>query len=768
MRLSFERKNAMKQTSGLKIKVNMEKSKVTFTEALYTGFALGMLFCGMLLMMNIAEDFLSAKVFPAVFAFALPIVTLATSAAFSASFLLYVFPFAAMLIIIIAFSSETANGAIGFYNHILEMWGRKAGRIVPLAELIKPVESCDIVAFSTLAVSVVLLAFVLSRKSRLAICLSAFPIAAFALLCLSDGSNKIGFSLTVTGAVMLILSARTQSVKNYGELFRRVAAVAGCLAVLCVSLLPSGNVGFLIQAKASIADKIENLRYGKNVLPQGDFFEIGNFEPSTDARLEVVMSKPDSYYLRGFVGTEYNGNGWNETKSESLYEYSDLFYWLHQSGFYGQTQLAAVADTVGWNETENRIIIRNINASRKYIYAPYEAKSVVDMSYEAQIGDEGFKSSGFSGCNGYTLTAATNQVKRYTTIAAELYENERSGNAETEKYLKNEAHYNSFVYENFTDIPEGTRALLENLFGKYTTENSHMEYGEAKQRILAFLTANMTYSTDAEPVDGDFAESFLQVMKKGYSVHFATAATLMFRYYGIPARYVEGYLITPEDIKNVIPDSAITLDESHAHAWVEFYQDGIGWIPFETTPAYLDIMEKADDLNSIGSKTDKTVLPQEKHDEDENERHIEGSRDMKRQKTKRTVLTVAAVTATFGTFIAAIAVLIFAFLNRKKLMKLKALFACENSDKAVIGLYGYAASFIYKDDCSYNTVCFSQKDEAAVEAFEIYEKARFGAQAVSDNERAVIKKFADEAVKEFCNSRSRWQRFLDKRIRYLY
>lgn len=758
----------MKQTSGLKIKVNIKKSKATFTEALYMGAALGMMLCGMLLMMNTMADFLSAKVFSAIFAFVLPIVTLATSSAFSALFLLYAFPTAAVLIMLIAFSSETANGAIVFYNHILEIFGRNTGRIMPLAEPIKPVENADIAAFSALAVSVALLAFMLSGKSRLAVCLSVFPVAAFALLCLSDGADKIGFSLTVTGAVMLILSVQTQSAKNYGEFFRRVVAVAVCLAVLCVSALPSENVGFLIQAKASIADKLEDLRYGKNVLPQGNFSEIGNFEPSSDARLEVVMSKPDSYYLRGFVGTEYNGNGWSETKSESLYEYSDLFYWLHQSGFYGQTQLAAVADTVGRNETENRIIIRNINASRKYIYAPYEAKSVADISYEAQIGDEGFKSSGFSGCNGYTLTAASNQVKLYTTIAAELYEKEKSGNAETEKYLKNEAHYNSFVYENFTDIPERTSALLENLLGKYTTENSHMEYGEAKQRILAFLTANMTYSTDAEPTDGDFAESFLQVTRKGYSVHFATAAALMFRYYGIPARYVEGYLITPEDIKNVIPDSAITLDESRAHAWVEFYQDGIGWIPFETTPVYLNIMEKADDLNSIGSKTDKTVLPQEKHDEDENERHIEGSRDMKRQKTKRTVLTVAAVTAAFGIFAAAIAALIFAFLNKKKLMKLKALFACESSDKAVIGLYGYAAGFIYKDDCTYNTVCFSQKDEADAEAFEIYEKARFGAQAVSDNERAVVKRFADEAVKKFCNSRSRWQRFLDKRIRYLY
>ena len=61
----------------------------------------------------------------------------------------------------------------------------------------------------------------------------------------------------------------------------------------------------------------------------------------------------------------------------------------------------------------------------------------------------------------------------------------------------------------------------------------------------------MTYSsqTDVFSEEGDFTENFLTTSKIGHSVHFATAAALMFRYYGIPARYVEGYLITPQDIE---------------------------------------------------------------------------------------------------------------------------------------------------------------------------------------------------------------------------
>ena len=62
---------------------------------------------------------------------------------------------------------------------------------------------------------------------------------------------------------------------------------------------------------------------------------------------------------------------------------------------------------------------------------------------------------------------------------------------------------------------------------------------------------NMTYSESVSVPKNDFVQDFLVNTKSGYSVHFATAATLMFRYFGLPARYVEGYLITPDDVQNV-------------------------------------------------------------------------------------------------------------------------------------------------------------------------------------------------------------------------
>ena len=114
----------------------------------------------------------------------------------------------------------------------------------------------------------------------------------------------------------------------------------------------------------------------------------------------------------------------------------------------------------------------------------------------------------------------------------------------------------------------------------------------------------MTYSsqTDVFSEDGDFTENFLTSSKIGHSVHFATAAALMFRYYGIPARYVEGYLITPQDVEGKQAGDTIEIPGTNGHAWTEIYVDGLGWIPLEMTPSYYGGMEEANLKTGLEAK----------------------------------------------------------------------------------------------------------------------------------------------------------------------
>ena len=59
--------------------------------------------------------------------------------------------------------------------------------------------------------------------------------------------------------------------------------------------------------------------------------------------LEVTMSSPESYYLRGFTGGSYTGTGWEDTDAGARWKNKNLFYWLHAGGFYGQECLGKAA-----------------------------------------------------------------------------------------------------------------------------------------------------------------------------------------------------------------------------------------------------------------------------------------------------------------------------------------------------------------------------------------------------------------------------------------
>lgn len=100
----------------------------------------------------------------------------------------------------------------------------------------------------------------------------------------------------------------------------------------------------------------------------------------------------------------------------------------------------------------------------------------------------------------------------------------------------------------------------------------------------------------AAPPEGnelDGVETFLTLTHEGYCVQFASSLALLLREAGIPARYVEGYIAS--GMYNHRGDDAVsryktTVLDSDAHAWVEVWYDGIGWIQYEATPKYYDAM----------------------------------------------------------------------------------------------------------------------------------------------------------------------------------
>ncbi|MDQ9806462.1 hypothetical protein RFX75_06465, partial [Acinetobacter baumannii] len=59
-----------------------------------------------------------------------------------------------------------------------------------------------------------------------------------------------------------------------------------------------------------IEKKIDQFKYGKSPLGGGDLYQTKRDVDEDQVALEVTMSKPQSMYLRGFVGEVHNGNTW--------------------------------------------------------------------------------------------------------------------------------------------------------------------------------------------------------------------------------------------------------------------------------------------------------------------------------------------------------------------------------------------------------------------------------------------------------------------------
>lgn len=81
----------------------------------------------------------------------------------------------------------------------------------------------------------------------------------------------------------------------------------------------------------------------------------------------------------------------------------------------------------------------------------------------------------------------------------------------------------------------------------------------------------------ATPSGRDFVDYFLFELRRGYCTYSATAMTVMLRSLGVPARWVEGFVLEAGQ-SNVL--------YRHAHAWVEVYAEGRGWVIFDPTPRF--------------------------------------------------------------------------------------------------------------------------------------------------------------------------------------
>src|SRR5947209_10148448 len=141
--------------------------------------------------------------------------------------------------------------------------------------------------------------------------------------------------------------------------------------------------------------------------------------------------------------------------------------------------------------------------------------------------------------------------------------------------------------ENVDDAPSGNNAYLD--AGLLSPRAKHLAAGllttntfDTVMAVTTYLQHNYRYTLDLPPVPSgrDPVDWFLFDVKTGYCEQFATAETLMLRSLGIPARLATGYATGDYD---PILNQAV-VRERDAHAWVEVWFPGHGWVAVDPTP----------------------------------------------------------------------------------------------------------------------------------------------------------------------------------------
>ena len=592
--------------------------------------------------------------------------------------------------------------------------------------------------FLTIALILIFAISFLVIKSRIRPMLLIYP-AIFLVLTLFALTPALSYTILFVFALAVAWLTMTD---RTGTDIRSWIIPAG-VVVLIFGLISTGWLGganpiikkiksHYNNAQDTIGRTVENIRFNKPALSGGDVKSVNNNSldktrgklsrsdlenlkngkhTSKKVAMTVTFDKePESLYLKGFVGEEYNFDNWETRSTKESYEARDKLWWIRNRGsFSALTQINDVSKLINKNkyyEKNNKsthvspgsqtISVKVKKANRKYLYVPYEL-ATKEIRTAPDRDQAYFQSGGLAGSSSYSYKAAFNSASNsasgsgsknltsnWTDEASCLLAN-LPGNS---NYYKSESVYCAFANDNYLQLPTGKSTELVNKLKDYDGKFKKPEYPNYIGSIK-------------------LVKKYLSSKSKEYKndIDYATQATLLFRALNIPARYVEGYLITPGDAASAKKSSSgdkkqsvVEVKQDSAHAWTEIYINGYGWVPVETTPDYEGVMDEANMNTGItGAKkssssstknkttaTDKTKNPSTESNGDE-------EKSVKQVNPKTFVMMAGMIIAAF-LIIAAIL-----FLLRKLVLAIRAFIRRNESfhDKdctaAVCSVYQYMA-----------------------------------------------------------------------------
>lgn len=318
-----------------------------------------------------------------------------------------------------------------------------------------------------------------------------------------------------------------------------------------------------------------------------DLRDAGPLRYTGRAALRVTSDYNGRLYLRGSALGRYENGRWTELGKDIYQEYLNalaeaelddapsplLFPGMSIRDVVYYSSTADMARDPTWPTPVYTATIENVRASG--VYTPY------------QLLEQDWIEAGVMPVRDSYLAQRAG-LPRYTVTFTPSVE---GASIRTDSLP--ERYYRDYVYRHYLNVPEG----LEEPLRQFVNDSTILSYltdwhslasaglsrgpvGDA-YTVAQVLDGLCEYDPDvpAAPAGTDPVEYFLTESRRGYCMHFASAAALILRELGVPARYVSGYTVES------VPGRQRDVLDYAAHAWVEVYVDGYGWYPVEVTPA---------------------------------------------------------------------------------------------------------------------------------------------------------------------------------------
>ena len=509
--------------------------------------------------------------------------------------ILGILPWAAVLLL--CFLGNPVAGAASWLNSFLLRWNE--GHETLLRTLNTAATSMDENAFAALLITATsqCTGGLLYRKHTwLGL---GYILGMLVLSLLGAPSAALPVALLVLGLLGYFLSGPTVDTSGRGALIWGISAAILFLG----TLLPGTTLAGITNFRSDLHQQVRLLRYGEEMLPLGDLTRAETLQSNGRTAISVRSAQEKNLYLKAFTGSVYDSGRWEDLSDAAFGgENTGMLTWLKKQGFTPQTQLAQYLSLCESRVAENTLEIIVNADSRERIYAPSSLNQISKRTVSYQQ-DQDILAKGLFGKRNYQYTELSGLRPGELSVLERWVADPTT--PEQAQYAQAEAVYREFVYENYTQVDENLEPLMQGLFHSEELESDSVF--TVLTHVREILRARCSRSQQVEdPGDQDPIAYFLTKSYRGNAMLFASAAVEALRSYDIPARYAEGYYCASSKITSARGD-LVNLTGQSAHAWVEVYFDGMGWIPVDVTPGYYYDMVALQQLVGLPDDVTKTA-----------------------------------------------------------------------------------------------------------------------------------------------------------------